>query len=150
MKRKVFLFSALAFFATSWVFAEDWPEWRGRGRAGVWSESGILATFPATGLKINWRTPIRNGYSGPAVADGRVFVTDLARQQGNRGPPDRRPHHRPLVEPRELAQHEQADDERGIQEERPTGGRPTAERGCLCDWARSCLPRGAGVRRGSP
>ena len=85
MKRKVFLFSALAFFATSWVFAEDWPEWRGRGRAGVWSESGILATFPATGLKINWRTPIRNGYSGPAVADGRVFVTDFARQQGNRG-----------------------------------------------------------------
>jgi outer membrane protein assembly factor BamB len=36
-------------------------------------------------LKINWRTPIRNGYSGPAVAEGRVFVTDFARQQGNRG-----------------------------------------------------------------
>ncbi len=85
MKQKVFLFSTLVFFATSWTSAEDWPEWRGRGRAGIWSESGILSSFPATGLKTNWRTPIRNGYSGPAVAQGRVFVTDFARQQGNRG-----------------------------------------------------------------
>ena len=85
MKQRVFLFSILVFFATSWASAEDWPEWRGRGRAGIWSESGILSTFPAAGLKINWRTPIRNGYSGPAVAQGRVFVTDFARQQGNRG-----------------------------------------------------------------
>jgi outer membrane protein assembly factor BamB len=57
--------------------AEDWPEWRGAGRAGVWNETGILEKFPGTGLKINWRTPIRKGWSGPAVAAGRVFVTDF-------------------------------------------------------------------------
>ena len=54
----------------------DWPEWRGRGRRGVWTETGILDTFPDDGLKAAWRTPIRNGYAGPAVAGGRVFVTD--------------------------------------------------------------------------
>src|SRR5206468_2159552 len=27
--------------------AEDWPEWRGKGRAGVWNETGIADTFPA-------------------------------------------------------------------------------------------------------
>jgi outer membrane protein assembly factor BamB len=85
VKQKVFLFSTVAFFASSLIYAEDWPEWRGRGRLGVWSETGILAAFPTTGLKIGWRTPLRNGYSGPAVAAGRVFVTDFARQQGNRG-----------------------------------------------------------------
>ena len=54
----------------------DWPQWRGPGRVGVWTETGILDTFPADGLKATWRTPIRSGYSGPAVASGRVFVTD--------------------------------------------------------------------------
>ncbi len=54
----------------------DWPEWRGLGRRGVWTETGILDAFPDEGLKITWRTAIRSGYAGPVVADGRVFVTD--------------------------------------------------------------------------
>lgn len=58
--------------------AEDWPEWRGAGRTGVWDEAGILETFPAEGLDFRWRKPIRAGYAGPAVAAGRVFVTDYA------------------------------------------------------------------------
>ena len=85
MKRNAFLFNTFLFWIVSLVSGEDWPEWRGRGRTGVWDETGILATFPAAGLKVNWRTPIRNGYSGPAVSAGRVFVTDFARQQVNRG-----------------------------------------------------------------
>ncbi len=59
------------------LHAEDWPEWRGAGRTGVWKETGILETFPSGGLKLKWRTPIAGGYSGPAVADGRVFITDF-------------------------------------------------------------------------
>ena len=26
--------------------AADWPEWRGAGRLGVWTETGIVKTFP--------------------------------------------------------------------------------------------------------
>jgi outer membrane protein assembly factor BamB len=59
-------------------FADDWPEWRGKDRLGVWNEKGILDAFPATGLAIRWRTPIRRGFSGPAVAAGRVYVTDFS------------------------------------------------------------------------
>ena len=65
-------------FAATAGRAEDWPEWRGRGRAGVWNETGIVEKFPASGLKVAWRTPLHGGYSGPAVASGRVFVTDFA------------------------------------------------------------------------
>ena len=67
--------AALAAAATAGVFAEDWPQWRGADRLAVWSETGIVEELPET-LQIAWRTPIRSGYSGPAVADGRVFVTD--------------------------------------------------------------------------
>ncbi len=65
--------------------AEDWPEFRGAGRRGVWLESGIVETFPAEGLKALWRTPVKRGYAGPAVVDGRVFVTDYEPTQGMRG-----------------------------------------------------------------
>jgi len=56
--------------------ADDWPQWRGPNRDGVWRETGILETIPSAGLKVRWRARIGNGYSGPVVAQGRVFVTD--------------------------------------------------------------------------
>lgn len=56
--------------------ADDWPQWFGPQRDGVWREKGILSSFPTEGLKVRWRTPIGAGYSGPAVANGRVFITD--------------------------------------------------------------------------
>jgi len=67
------------------VDVADWPEWRGRGRLGVWTESGILDRFPAQGLKEVWRTPVHGGYAGPAVAGGRVFVADYTQTSGLRG-----------------------------------------------------------------
>jgi outer membrane protein assembly factor BamB len=58
------------------VYADDWPEWLGPQRDGVWRETGILEKFPADGLKVRWRVPIGGGYTGPAVANGRVYVMD--------------------------------------------------------------------------
>lgn len=65
--------------------AEDWPEWRGSGRRGVWNETGLLGRFADEGLDFSWRAPIHGGYSGPAVADGRVFVTEFERSKATRG-----------------------------------------------------------------
>ena len=64
------------------LYADDWPEFRGKGRLGVCNETGILETFPDDGLAVRWRTPIHHGFSGPSVADGRVFVTDFERRRG--------------------------------------------------------------------
>src|SRR5258705_13920736 len=58
------------------VSAEDWPQWLGPRRDGVWRETGILKEFPTNGLKFRWRATIAAGYSGPSVAEGRVFLTD--------------------------------------------------------------------------
>ena len=67
------------------LHAEDWPEIRGKGRLGVWNETGILESFPPDGLKVLWRTPIKAGFAGPAVADGRVFVVDFVETRKPRG-----------------------------------------------------------------
>jgi hypothetical protein len=58
--------------------ADDWPQWLGPQRDGVWRESGIVERLPTGGPKVVWRTPIGMGYAGPAVAGGRVYVTDRA------------------------------------------------------------------------
>lgn len=56
--------------------AEDWPQWRGPNRDGVWQETGVVEKFDSDQLPRKWSVPIAAGYSGPTVADGRVFVTD--------------------------------------------------------------------------
>lgn len=66
------------------VLAEDWPQWRGKERLGVWNEQGLLQKFPSQGLDVTWRVPVGSGYAGPAVAGGRVFVLDWVKKEGTR------------------------------------------------------------------
>src|SRR5262245_16723289 len=56
--------------------ADNWPQWMGPKRDNVWREEGLAEKFPEGGPKVVWRAPVAGGYAGPAVADGRVFVTD--------------------------------------------------------------------------
>ncbi len=62
--------------------ADDWPQWLGPQRDGVWRETGILDQFPDGGPRVVWRTPIAAGYSGPAVAGGKVYLTDRMLAEG--------------------------------------------------------------------
>jgi outer membrane protein assembly factor BamB len=71
--------SVLLLLREAVVQAEDWPQWRGPNRDGVWSETGILESFPPEGLKVRWRVPVGPGWSSPVVARGRVYVTDVQR-----------------------------------------------------------------------
>ena len=73
--RGCLLLAGCALLAAPSASAEDWTQWRGEDRVGVWSETGIVEELPET-LKVKWRVPLNTGYSGPAVADGRVFITD--------------------------------------------------------------------------
>src|SRR5262245_28067885 len=57
--------------------ADDWPQWRGANRDGVWRETGIVQKFATSELTPKWRAPISSGYCGPTVANGRVYVMDL-------------------------------------------------------------------------
>ena len=54
----------------------DWPQWRGPNRDGIWHEKGVVEKFETSRLEIRWQAAIANGYSGPTVANGRVYVTD--------------------------------------------------------------------------
>lgn len=70
----------LACLATSFAYADEWPQWRGVNRDGVWSEANIIDEFDSPQIKLKWRVPIASGYSGPTVADGRVYVMDSVKE----------------------------------------------------------------------
>jgi outer membrane protein assembly factor BamB len=61
---------------------DDWPGWLGPNRDSISRETGWIDSIPADGLKTLWRVPIGGGYAGPAVAKGRVFVTDYTAKSG--------------------------------------------------------------------
>lgn len=56
--------------------ADDWPQWRGLNRDAVWHETGIIQKFTSPEIPIKWSAPVSNGYSGPSIANGRVYLTD--------------------------------------------------------------------------
>ncbi|MEM8946195.1 MAG: PQQ-binding-like beta-propeller repeat protein [Planctomycetota bacterium] len=62
--------------------AEDWEQWRGPQRDGVWRETGIRDDIPSDGLPERWRVPVALGYAGPAVADGKVYLFEYEKEQG--------------------------------------------------------------------
>jgi len=77
------LLAAILLCGTAAARADDWPEWRGPRRDGAWREEGILDRFPAEGLPVLWRVAeVGAGFSGPAVSEGRVFVTDRLLDEG--------------------------------------------------------------------
>jgi outer membrane protein assembly factor BamB len=67
------------------VLSTDWPQWMGLNRDGVWSETGIVEKFNKN-MKPLWRAPIHNGYAGPAVSQGKVFVMDYVVAAGDLTP----------------------------------------------------------------
>jgi len=70
------LLGALGTGFTASLSADDWPQWMGPGRDNVWREEGLIDKFPEEGPPILWRTEVAGGYAGPAVSEGKVFVTD--------------------------------------------------------------------------
>lgn len=62
--------------------ADDWPRWMGDQADGVWREEGIRTDLSKDGAPVAWRVPVGWGYSGPAVADGRVYLSDYQRSEG--------------------------------------------------------------------
>ena len=71
----------LVMMLTAWmttpILADDWPQFLGPKRDGIWREEGILEKFPAGGPKKVWSAKLGGGYAGASIANGKVFVADF-------------------------------------------------------------------------
>jgi outer membrane protein assembly factor BamB len=79
---------AITLFCVATARADDWPQWLGPQRDGIWRETGIVQRFPVGGPPVRWRKPIGSGYTGPAVANGKVYIMDRQLATGARNPAD--------------------------------------------------------------
>jgi len=53
----------------------DWPQWRGRLRDSVSSETGLLNSWPEGGPKLLWKIDgMGKGWCSPIIADGKIFI----------------------------------------------------------------------------
>ena len=64
------------FSATNPVHADDWPQHLGPTQDAVSAETGLLDDWPKAGPPELWRHDVGKGFSGVAVADGKVFLND--------------------------------------------------------------------------
>jgi outer membrane protein assembly factor BamB len=56
------------------VGADDWPQFLGPTRNGVYAGPALAETWPSTGPRVVWRKQVGQGFSGPVVAQGRVIL----------------------------------------------------------------------------
>lgn len=76
IKRIVILAFSSCLACAAPMLAEDWPQWRGLNRDGVYVETGPIYPLPTESFKVRWRVPVGGGFSSPIVAQGRVFLAD--------------------------------------------------------------------------
>src|SRR5438309_1782774 len=72
MKMKTVCFGLILSVCAT-IRADDWPQWLGPQRDGIWREKGILSKFPQGGAKIVWRTPMW-GYASSPLIDGDKLI----------------------------------------------------------------------------
>jgi hypothetical protein len=76
MAMKLTLWKTVLAFSTLTAAADDWPQWIGPKRDGVWRETGIVEKIPTTGLPVQWKVPVNAGYAGPAVVGDLIYLHD--------------------------------------------------------------------------
>src|SRR4029077_11225126 len=54
--------------------AEDWPQFLGPERNGVYSGNDLAAKWPSGGPPVVWKKDVGQGFSAPVVSDGRVIL----------------------------------------------------------------------------
>jgi outer membrane protein assembly factor BamB len=61
--------------------AAYWTDFRGPGRAGVYTETEIDTAWPAGGLPRLWKQPIGGGYASFTVGEGRAYTIEQRRDR---------------------------------------------------------------------
>lgn len=72
---------ALIVLSVCTAASADWPQFQGPDRNGMSQETGLARTWPAGGPKSLWSIPLGEGFAGPAIRDGEVYILDRTQFQ---------------------------------------------------------------------
>ena len=72
--RVVSVFSALSLLTGTTLLAQEWPQFLGPTRNGVYAGPALADAWSGDGPTQVWTKRIGAGFAGPVVADGRVIL----------------------------------------------------------------------------
>ena len=75
----VCLFSTVSLLAGTTLVAEDWPQFLGPNRDGVYAGPALADSWPEDGPARVWTKRVGQGFAGPVVADGRLILFHRSR-----------------------------------------------------------------------
>lgn len=65
------------------MFSQDFVQWRGKNRDGIYNETGLLKSWPAEGPKLLWHyDELGDGHASAAVTSDRVYTAGTASGHG--------------------------------------------------------------------
>ena len=73
----------IAIICTTFILAEDWPQYLGPNRNSTSSQKGILRTWPENGPEVLWTVDVGIGFGGPVIKDGKVYLLDRDKGVGD-------------------------------------------------------------------
>lgn len=68
------IFTVSLFAAAIGGFGQDWPQFRGPDRDGIFFDRETIGPFPSGGPELVWDKPIGTGFSAPVATQGSVVV----------------------------------------------------------------------------
>lgn len=78
MKNLSFLLFVSVFFSLN-SKSQDFSEWRGPGRTGIYNETGLLKAWSESGPELIWSNDsLLDGYSSVATANEKVYLTGIS------------------------------------------------------------------------
>ena len=75
------MISGVALALAGSAFAGDWAQFCGPDRNNVSKETGLADSWPEDGPKVLWETSVNDGYSSPAIKDGKVYIQDRTEEK---------------------------------------------------------------------
>lgn len=75
-KSKIFIPVFFFFVCMANTYAQDWPQFLGPERNSTSPQKNLLRSWPESGPEVLWTANIGNGYGGPVVKDGKVYLLD--------------------------------------------------------------------------
>lgn len=66
--------AAMALVLAPAAIAQDWPQFFGPDRNGVYTGPPLAEEWSSDGPPVLWNRPVGEGFSGPVTADGRVIL----------------------------------------------------------------------------
>ena len=70
----IFRVIVLVALMTHAALAADWPQFLGPSRDGVYAGNDVAGVWPAVGPRVVWQKDVGQGFSGPAVANGKLIL----------------------------------------------------------------------------